>query len=121
MQYYNKNGEPISPAEWSELFGNDDYRIIRQTYRSGYSVSTVWMGFDVTDRQEIFETYAYTSHNAEENTTKSRTIARAEIVHAMEILRCHDGLGTPPAPEPRADEYRRFSQQLEEDLPDEDF
>jgi len=45
--YYNKEGYPISLEEWTELFEDMEYRVVRKTEcHNGTHISTVWLGLE---------------------------------------------------------------------------
>ncbi len=62
--YYNRQGKPITLYEWSELFEDFKYKILKQEYLSGGKrVSTVWLGLDHSfgsdSKPLIFETMVF--------------------------------------------------------------
>lgn len=58
MTYYNREGSPISFEEWSMLFQDNTYQIIKQTKIDDFMISTVWSGIAVfpSEFPKIFET-----------------------------------------------------------------
>lgn len=62
-QYYDKDGKPITRAEWSPLFDDMSYRRILRTETDEFVISTVWMGLDHQFEAEgpplIFETMVF--------------------------------------------------------------
>lgn len=61
LRYYNRQGEPITTHEWTQLFGDPAYRFLRQDEIHGSHLSTVWLGIDhgaggQDDPPVIFET-----------------------------------------------------------------
>lgn len=47
MDYYDRQGQPITMDEWGRLIGDLEYKIIRQTpLFDGTFISTVWLGID---------------------------------------------------------------------------
>lgn len=43
--YFDKKGKPISLEEFTKLFGDSSYKVLRQTrLRDGTRISTVWLG-----------------------------------------------------------------------------
>jgi hypothetical protein len=46
MPFYNRQGEKIDDDEWSRLFNDSDYKIVKQQNIHGNKVSTVWLGTD---------------------------------------------------------------------------
>lgn len=44
MQYRDRLGRSISVCDWSDLFADQGYRMVRQTSHDGLLVSTVWVG-----------------------------------------------------------------------------
>ena len=61
-QCYNREGEPISHAEWSQKLGDYEYQVVKQdTLDNGLHVSTVWLGLNHNFAEGpplIFETMA---------------------------------------------------------------
>jgi hypothetical protein len=61
--YYDKNGKPIDPMEWSELLKDLKYRRVAETtLPDGKWVSTVWLGLDhsfMGGEPLIFETMVF--------------------------------------------------------------
>lgn len=61
---YDRQGNPITTAEWGRLVADDDYRRIGLTEIGPYTVSTVWLGLDHSFREGppvIFETMVFTT------------------------------------------------------------
>jgi hypothetical protein len=44
--YYDMDGKPLGPNEWSKSFSADDRIIKQETLPNGRYVSTVWLGID---------------------------------------------------------------------------
>ena len=65
--YYDREGEPITPLEWAELFNDADYKIIQQDRPDGMLISTVWRG-DTNPEGEpaIFETAVFNTTEGED-------------------------------------------------------
>ena len=65
MKNFDKNGKEINLEEWGKLFGDKDYKIIKQeTLPDGKKVSTVWLGLDHNFGEGeplIFETMVFSS------------------------------------------------------------
>lgn len=62
LEYYDRNGDEITQAEWGLKFGDYDYKIVRKTEVMGLEVSTVWMGIDSSldgSAPVIFETMVF--------------------------------------------------------------
>lgn len=81
---YDKQGRPISLEEYSRLFGDKSYQIIRQTrLEDGTHVSTVWLGIDHSFGGEvpvIFETLV-TRENSDEEEMYRYTSEKEAIAH----------------------------------------
>lgn len=58
MTYFNRNGDPISYEEWSMLFEDNTYRVIKQTVIDDFLISTIWHGIDIfpSHYPNVFET-----------------------------------------------------------------
>jgi|ERR1700679_500410 len=71
FRYFNKKGEPISLIEFSILFENFQYKIIKQENVGKYFVSTVWLGIDMNYRKDgpplIFETMIFMNDENDED------------------------------------------------------
>lgn len=63
--YHDRDGEPLTRAQWSYLVEQCDYQVVRQTeLANGRFVSTVWLGLDLRPVAEppfIFETMVFDS------------------------------------------------------------
>lgn len=46
MEYYNRSGFAIDVKEWSKLFGDQKYSVIKRTQIEDITVSTVWLGIN---------------------------------------------------------------------------
>jgi hypothetical protein len=60
--HFDRNGEPISPEEWSAAFGRDDRTVARTSLGTRGEVSTVWLGLDASHGDGpplIFETMMF--------------------------------------------------------------
>lgn len=62
--YYDKTGKKIGLKKWAELLSQPEYKIIKQdTLRTGFFVSTVWLGlnhnFNNKEKPLIFETMVF--------------------------------------------------------------
>lgn len=61
-RYFDRRGNELSMREWTMLFQDRDYQIVRQDHVGDYFVSTVWLGLDhsfTTDSRQIFETMVF--------------------------------------------------------------
>jgi len=59
---YDKEGKPISMEQWSKLFEDKRYQILKQTQIGPLLVSTVWLGIDHSFGEHpplIFETMIF--------------------------------------------------------------
>jgi len=70
MNLYDKKGNPIELEEYTKLFADRSYQIVKQTRLSdGTHISTVWLGIDHSFGGEvpvIFETLVTRKSNDEE-------------------------------------------------------
>jgi len=63
--YYDRNGNPITIEEWTTLFADKDYRLLKKSkHKEGkkeFILSTVWLGINhsFNDGIETFETMAF--------------------------------------------------------------
>lgn len=64
--YYDRDGKPITPAAWADLFDDWPYKQIASTKINGATVSTVWLGLNHQWSSEgpplIFETMIFGGH-----------------------------------------------------------
>ena len=66
MDYYDKEGRPISLMEWASLYRDMEYRRIGSTHIGHFWVSTVWLGLDHNywgGPPIIFETMVFDDRN----------------------------------------------------------
>lgn len=56
--YRDKEGNPITHEQWSDLFSNMEYRIVKQEKIADYFISTVWIGLTHI-RGAFFETMIF--------------------------------------------------------------
>lgn len=69
LDYYDRQGNPLTMWEWAEKFEDLDYKIVQQDKFNGVLVSTVWLGLNHNWGQGkplIFETMVFTEGMAEE-------------------------------------------------------
>ena len=69
-EYYDKQGKAIDFLEWGKLYGNKEYKIIKQEDVGKYWVSTVWLGIDHSfgeGKPLIFETMVFEKENGKTN------------------------------------------------------
>ena len=45
-EHYDREGRPISMAQWAILFGDKDYQRVKATEIGDVTVSTVWLGMN---------------------------------------------------------------------------
>lgn len=60
--FYDRQGKPISQADWSEAQEDFDYKMIGKTIVRGLEISTVWNGLDTSllaGPPMIFETFVF--------------------------------------------------------------
>lgn len=88
MNYYDRNGEPITMDEWVNLFTPDYKRVAETTLPNGVYVSTVWLGLNhrYTDDGPplIFETMAF------ENSDFGRDLRQDRYATEEEALKGHE-------------------------------
>jgi hypothetical protein len=58
---YDRSGQPIDFERWVMLFSDARYQVLRQTDVGNVTVSTVWLGADMSIEREplIFETMVF--------------------------------------------------------------
>lgn len=90
-RHYDRQGNPITPWDWSELAARADYRIIAQDWIGDLMISTSWHGIDLAldglfgTKRLLFETIIMagerqigrTLHETEEEATA----AHAHLVY----------------------------------------
>jgi hypothetical protein len=64
IEYYDRDGVPMSRSAWSAKFGDYEYkRVAMETFDGGVEVSTVWLGlnhqWNPDAPPEIFETMVF--------------------------------------------------------------
>jgi hypothetical protein len=63
--FFGRDGEPLPPRSWMELFEDPDYRIVKNEYVTPtLQISTIWQGIDMSHSlgfkpPEIFETIVF--------------------------------------------------------------
>ena len=86
-QCYNREGEPISHAEWSQKLGDYEYQVVKQdTLDNGLHVSTVWLGLNHNFAEGpplIFETMVF--GGPEEYQERYATLEEANAGHQTMI------------------------------------
>ena len=86
-KFYDREGTPISSAEWSQMFENTEYLVVKQDdLKNGLHVSTVWLGFNNKFGDGpplIFETRVF--NGPEEYQERYPTLAEAEAGHQVMI------------------------------------
>lgn len=92
--YFDRDGEPITQARWSELFHDLRYRIVAQDNFGDLWVSTVWIGIDLNifDRPPplIFETMVFHVPQGDDawdivDMARYATVAQAKEGHARMV------------------------------------
>jgi hypothetical protein len=89
--WYDRNGNPISVAEWTELFHTAEYKQVQVTEGGGVRVSTVWLGIDHgfgnAARPLIFETMVFGGGHDQEQwryaTEQEARAGHAEVCSAV--------------------------------------
>lgn len=89
--YYNREGEPITQAEWITLSGRETYRRIALTESERFRVSTVWLGLDhgfYRGTLEIFETMVFPGGDGfvDEYCDRTATVAAAQAAHDQAVM-----------------------------------
>jgi ABC-type sugar transport system substrate-binding protein len=61
LVYYDRDGNPITLEQWTELQGNRGYRVAETNLVDGTDVSTMWLGIDRSGQQPpaIYETVVF--------------------------------------------------------------
>ena len=63
-RYFDKEGGPLTLEDWSVLFEDEKYKIVKQEHVDGHFVSTVWLGLNHSFLRDapplIFETMIFT-------------------------------------------------------------
>ena len=78
--YYDRKGKKITQQEWSKLFSNRKYQVLKQTKVGDLLVSTVWLGLNHAfggGKPMIFETLVLHEDNHEDDGTRYSTEAEA--------------------------------------------
>lgn len=75
--YYKKDGTTCTMLEWSKLFENKKYKIVKQeTLSNGLFISTVWLGLDhsfgMIGKLLIFETMVFKNKDFSEEVDMQR-------------------------------------------------
>ena len=106
IEYYNRQGEPITREEALPLFTNYEYKVIDQTtLPGGVWVSTVWLGLDhnFTDHGPplIFETMVFPSQDnlLEEDCDRYTTEEQARDGHQRMVTKWTGWTPGDPRPE----------------------
>jgi hypothetical protein len=81
--WLDKEGNTITPEEWSKLQNDRDYRIIKQEHVGPYWVSTVWLGIysNIDGEPEIFETMVFNNKDYGEDQWRYTTLEDATAGH----------------------------------------
>jgi hypothetical protein len=100
MEYFDKDGLPISVEKWRDLFGDTEYRQVAYNENvKGDSVSTVWMGLAATQGPEgplVFESQMYQASTKETSTYKYATQEQALAHHQLlaNLIEADDNIRT---------------------------
>jgi len=84
IDYYDKNGTPMSLMEWCKVFEDKDYKRIALYQGIFVDVSTVWLGLDHNfggGLPIIFETMVFTKRFKEVDCRRYHTIEEAKQGH----------------------------------------
>ena len=103
--FFDKEGAPISPERWGELFGDMAYRRVGlDEFDDGTNISTVWLGiphgYDPMGPL-VFETMVFKA-NGEDETYRYPTLERAIAGHALRVADVREEQGLPEAIETEA-------------------
>lgn len=99
MNFWARNGDPITMEQWSELVGNLEYKRVAYTTMGEVVVSTVWLGmnhnFDDVGPPLIFETMIFGGDLADEQwrwATEAealdgheKVVGEARIAHQLQL------------------------------------
>lgn len=94
--YYDRNGDPMTLAEWADKFEDPDYKRVEFTdLGDGREVSTVWLGLDhsfVGPPPHVFETMVFGGPVGEDNFQQRYSTEReARAGHTEIVGRLTDG------------------------------
>lgn len=104
---YDREGQRISMARWTELFEDPDYRVVAQELVADrWWVSTVWLGldhgFDMTAAPIIFETMVFDHgrdaegaarfHDLEQERYSTETDARLGHERMVQLVATLEGI-----------------------------
>jgi hypothetical protein len=83
--YYDRKGKLITQDEWTRLFANKKYQILKQTKVGDRLVSTVWLGmnhnFGWGKKPLIFETLVLDDNYSEDDGTRYSSESAARRGH----------------------------------------
>lgn len=89
VNYFNKQGEPISLMEWSDLFEDSEYKMIEQSKIKGYLISTMWTGVNSAIFKEqpilIFETMIFSKNRTVDYQKRYSTLEEAKDGHQIAL------------------------------------
>lgn len=60
--FYDRTGSPMTLADWATASAHVEYRVVRAEQKFDYSISTIWVGLDLSHgmcRKLIFETAVF--------------------------------------------------------------
>lgn len=87
VDYYDKEGNPMTTAEWVNAFEDREFKQVALTTIGPYRVSTVWLGLDHRFSGNgpplIFETMTFTDDNDNlgNRVWRYSTITKARMGH----------------------------------------
>lgn len=89
MRYYDKDGKLIGLMKWASLFEQPGYRFIGQTHVENITISTIWVGFDLSglgDPPLIFESMVFEVPQGDDvwrslECRRYRTLHEAQVGH----------------------------------------
>lgn len=60
-RYFDRKGNELSMREWTALFADREYQVVKQEHVGDYFISTVWLGRDHSwdGQRQIFETMVF--------------------------------------------------------------
>lgn len=99
-RHFDRDGEPVTLAEWGMLMQIDGYRVVKQEQIEGtdVSVSTVWLGMNhsyTPGVKLIFETMVFGMSDGSEQMHRYGTIDEAQVGHRVVVSMLTDQLIQP--------------------------
>lgn len=90
IDYYDREGRPLTRMEWASRVGDYDYKRVAWTDIGAYQVSTVWLGLNHNWSPDgpplIFETMVFGGGNHDLDMDRYSTLAGALAGHEQMCL-----------------------------------